>query len=199
MQTMQLSNRVAGGKVFAAPRRAVPSLPTRNVVRRFQDDKPGANSRMGTKLSDEQLREIEAKQVGDLSPSTAEKRADLGNSWVDANEIQAFDGPAPETINGRAAMLGVIVGLIGEWTTGLGLKQQIADHPLIVLSSFVIIALATYAPISKGYTRKEPFQTGFWNVKAENWNGRVAMLGFTAMILTEAIGHCNTFQFWHLQ
>lgn len=25
-------------------------------------------------------------------------------------EAQAFDGPAPETINGRAAMLGVLAG-----------------------------------------------------------------------------------------
>jgi hypothetical protein len=26
-------------------------------------------------------------------------------------EAQAFDGPAPETINGRAAMLGVVAGM----------------------------------------------------------------------------------------
>jgi hypothetical protein len=29
----------------------------------------------------------------------AEMRADLGSSWSDASQLQAFDGPAPETIN----------------------------------------------------------------------------------------------------
>jgi hypothetical protein len=29
----------------------------------------------------------------------AEMRANLGSAWTDANQLQAFDGPAPETIN----------------------------------------------------------------------------------------------------
>ncbi len=40
-----------------------------------------------------------------ISPETAEKRADMGNAanfW----DLQVFDGPAPETINGRLSMLG---------------------------------------------------------------------------------------------
>lgn len=32
--------------------------------------------------------------------------------------LQAFDGPAPETINGRSAMIGVLVALIYEFRTG---------------------------------------------------------------------------------
>ncbi len=39
----------------------------------------------------------------------------------------------------------------------------------------------------RGYTRKEPFANGIWTPKAENWNGRTAMMGFTGIVLTEAL------------
>jgi hypothetical protein len=39
----------------------------------------------------------------------------------------------------------------------------------------------------RGYTRKEPFANGIWTPKAENWNGRTAMIGFTGIVLTEAL------------
>jgi hypothetical protein len=199
MQTM-LANRVAGAKPFLRRTPAGARRPARSVFTRFQDDKkPGFDTKQETTLTDDQLRELEAKPVGDLSPKNAEMRANLGNAWVDANEVQAFDGPAPETINSRLAMLGVVTGLVAEWQTGLGLRQQVADHPFIVIASFVIIAIASYAPIAKGYTRKEPFATGIWTPKAENWNGRVAMMGFLGMVLTEAITHVNTLQAYGLQ
>ena len=35
--------------------------------------------------------------------------------------------------------------------------------------------------------RKEPFANGFWSTRAENWNGRAAMMGFTFLIITEAL------------
>jgi hypothetical protein len=163
------------------------------------------------KLSSEELQETKAKDrpgtemyfaPGAISPDNAEQRADLGKK-ADFWDVQVFDGPAPETINGRAAMLAVLIGVIGEWTTGLGLLEQTKDHPITVFASFVIIALASYAPIARGYTRKEPYANhnfGFnWTPKAENWNGRVAMLGFTGMILTEFITGVNTLQAWGLQ
>lgn len=200
MQTMQITNRVSGAKPFVARRSAGARLPARSVFTRFQDDKkPGFDTKQETTLADEQLRDLERKPVGDLSPKNAELRANLGNAWVDANEVQAFDGPAPETINSRLAMLGVVTGLVAEWQTGLGLREQVADHPFIVIASFVIISIATYAPIAKGYTRKEPFANSFWSPKAENWNGRLAMIGFAGMVVTEALAHVNTLQAWGLQ
>ena len=39
----------------------------------------------------------------------------------------------------------------------------------------------------RGFTRKEPFANGFWSTKAENWNGRVAMVGFALLIVVEAL------------
>jgi hypothetical protein len=40
-----------------------------------------------------------------ISPESAEARADMGKA-ADFWQMQVFDGPAPETINGRMAMLG---------------------------------------------------------------------------------------------
>jgi hypothetical protein len=41
----------------------------------------------------------------EISPRSAELRADLGKA-ADLWQSQVFDGPAPETINSRLAMLG---------------------------------------------------------------------------------------------
>ncbi|WIA13661.1 hypothetical protein OEZ85_007223 [Tetradesmus obliquus] len=155
------------------------------------------------KLSPQQYKEVITKEPGNISPRLAEMRADMGTAVNDISIMQTFDGPAPETINGRLAMLGVVAGLAGEYFTGLGLQQQTADHPATVLASFVLMSVATYAPLVKGYTRKEPFANTFlglnWSPKAENWNGRLAMLGFSGMILTEALSGLNTLQAWGLQ
>jgi len=50
---------------------------------------------------------------------------------------------------GRLAMLGVLAGLIGEATTGMGLLEQTAHHPITVFLSFVLISIATYVPLTK--------------------------------------------------
>jgi hypothetical protein len=44
---------------------------------------------------------------------------------------------------------GVLIGLIGEWTTGLGLMQQTADHPITVFAIFLLITFASYIPIAR--------------------------------------------------
>jgi hypothetical protein len=46
-------------------------------------------------------------------------------------------------------MLGVLVGLIGEATTGKGLLEQTAHHPVTVFMSFVLISIATYVPLTR--------------------------------------------------
>jgi hypothetical protein len=187
-------------------------------VVRFREDERGATDAeqpapaiqeshraTDTRLTQEQIGEVMWKRGlpysdGEVSARMAEMRADLGSAiYKDYHMAQTFDGPAPETINGRLAMLGVVTGLVNEAINGQGLLQQTADHPVIVLASFVLFSIATYVPIFKGYTRKEPFANGPWTPKAENFNGRVAMLGFTGMILTELIAGCNTLQAWGLQ
>eukprot|EP00878_Enallax_costatus_P037627 GHUV01042523.1.p1 GENE.GHUV01042523.1~~GHUV01042523.1.p1 ORF type:complete len:157 (+),score=54.68 GHUV01042523.1:213-683(+) len=124
----------------------------RQVVVRFRDDKgspTAAGKGTDTKLAPEQIDEVYKKPEGVFSPRTAEIRADMGNAATDMHVMQTFDGPAPETINGRLSMLGVLIGLVGEATTGLGLLEQTADHPILVFASFVISSIATYVPLTK--------------------------------------------------
>ena len=58
-------------------------------------------------------------------------------------------------------------------------KSQIKLHALVAVH---LVAL-----MCRGFTRKEPFANGFWSTKAENWNGRVAMVGFALLIVVEAL------------
>lgn len=51
----------------------------------------------------------------------------------------------------------------------------------------VTVGLQVHVGTCRGYTRKEPFANGIWTPKAENWNGRTAMMGFTGIVLTEAL------------
>lgn len=126
-----------------------------------------------------------------MTPTTANMRADLGMNYSNIAELQAFDGPAPETINSRLAMLGVLSAVAYEATTGLNIQQQVADHPWTVALVFATFIIASYIPILKGYTRKEAFANGVWTPKAENWNGRVAQIGFVGMLMAEVITHTN--------
>ena len=92
-----------------------------------------------------------------------------------------------ETINNRLAMLGVVTGLAAEFGSGMGIKQQIAAEPLGVIATFVIFAYATYIPIMRGYTRKEPFENAI----------------FSAKVLAACLGVCRwlfgtTLCGWHL-
>jgi hypothetical protein len=69
----------------------------------------------------------------------------------------------------------------------------------------LLLLLLLLLPFSlcRGYTHKQPYANhllGFnWTPHAENWNGRVAMLGFAGMVLMEWITGVNTLQAWGLQ
>lgn len=47
------------------------------------------------------MSQIRSKEAGNISSRTAEMLADLGTAATDLSEYQAFDGPIPETVNGR--------------------------------------------------------------------------------------------------
>jgi hypothetical protein len=45
--------------------------------------------------------QIYYKEPGNFTDRTAEMRADLGSAATDLSQYQTFDGPIPETVNGR--------------------------------------------------------------------------------------------------
>jgi hypothetical protein len=182
------------------PKPSFTVVPRRQVLVRFKPGEEEKESSSTSKIADvvDAVRDkVESVEFGNVSNTGAEKRANIGNEREPTfPEAQAFDGPLPETINGRAAMIGVLSGLGAEFTRGIGLRQQIMEAPNTIVLSILIIAVASAVPVLRGYTRKEPFANSFWSPKAENINGRLAMLGFASIIATEAIFHQTTVQFW---
>jgi hypothetical protein len=63
-------------------------------------------------------------------------------------------------------MLAVPLCLWCEAQYGQDIVAQTKDHPYAILAVFVIISLASYVPIVRGYTRKEPFANSFAGL---NW------------------------------
>ena len=93
-----------------------------------------------------------------------------------------FNGPAPEKINGRLAMLALLIAIRGELETGSTVLQQ-AMHPSWgVAVAMGLVVYGSLVPILKGAI-DEPF--GVFTPTAEAVNGRLAMLGFVALAALE--------------
>ncbi len=85
-----------------------------------------------------------------------------------------------EVLNGRAAMQGVLWGSLNWMMTGENVIQQIEDPMYAVAATGVVTTLA----LASLFTA-ENFSTekiGAFTPEAELKNGRLAMLGFTALL-----------------
>ncbi|GAB4817268.1 hypothetical protein N2152v2_004314 [Parachlorella kessleri] len=128
-----------------------------------------------------------AKAAGTLGlPGPTEPRA--RNPFVDdepqgLGRLMAFDGPAPELINGRLAMLAMLAALASEAATGESVFRQWASEPVAISLTVITFAVASLIPMLQT-TKREPF--AFFTPKAEMLNGRLAMLGFASLLAIEA-------------
>ncbi|KAG2435618.1 hypothetical protein HXX76_006821 [Chlamydomonas incerta] len=94
-----------------------------------------------------------------------------------------FNGPAPELINGRLAMIGLVAGAWEEANgAGQTLAQQAAALPLAELLLLGVWVYASLVPILKG-AKMEAF--GMFTPRAEITNGRAAMLAMAVLLLLE--------------
>jgi hypothetical protein len=101
-------------------------------------------------------------------------------------DAMAFSGPGPETINGRAAMIGVILAAVTEANTGVPVLAQVQSNPGPALTVFALVAISSLVPIL-GQMSKESQQNGIFQGTTEMINGRAAMLGCAAILIEEAV------------
>ena len=104
-------------------------------------------------------------------------------------EIMAFSGPAPEALNGRLCMLGLLSGVAAELATGKSVPEQFSQEPTLVVATALVLAAATFAPLISNVDVVAPagFVRNFFTEKAETANGRAAMVGFGSLLLIEAV------------
>jgi hypothetical protein len=102
-------------------------------------------------------------------------------------DLFAFGGPAPETINGRLAMLGFVSAVGVELASGKDLFSQLGSGgvPLFV-GSAVLFSVASLIPMFKGIS-KESKSKAIMSVEAEMLNGHFAMLGLVMLTFTESL------------
>ncbi|MCO5610938.1 hypothetical protein L7F22_065184 [Adiantum nelumboides] len=117
-----------------------------------------------------------------------DRRPETGDRSL--NSLFAVDGAAPETINGRMAMVGFVWAIAAEKLTGLSVMEQLfnpATSGLLWFAAVVqLFTLASIIPFANGEST-DARSWGPFNAKAERWNGRLAMIGFAALLVDEMI------------
>jgi hypothetical protein len=87
-------------------------------------------------------------------------------------------------------MVGFVWALAVEKATGLTVMEQVLNPGVFGLVSFVgvtqLFTFASLVPFMMGEST-DARHFGIFNAKAERWNGRLAMLGFAALLIDEAI------------
>lgn len=101
------------------------------------------------------------------------------------SDVLAFNGPAPERINGRLAMTGFVAAIGVEIASGRDLFSQLQNGGVQwFLFATALLSVASLVPLFSGLT-PESKSGGVMSSDAELWNGRFAMLGLLALALTE--------------
>lgn len=126
------------------------------------------------------------QEASGLSSEQFNKTADSAqNDDVGAfAETMSFAGLAPEIINGRASMVGMLAAFGAELSTRQPVLKQIQTAPVLVAGAFGLIILASVIPIIRGADLSKK-GAGPFTPRAEVWNGRLAMLSFALLIAVE--------------
>jgi hypothetical protein len=160
----------------------------RNVVvcAKQTDDTPLPETKREPEKKDDPLRIFSGSPVEKFYRPEEERRPEDGNTST--KSLMKFDGPAPETINSRLAMLGITWAFVAEILTGQSVWEQVTEGRGLIWFLFVapIIIGATLIPM---YNKESPDsrENGPFNAQNERWNGRAAMIGLIALLVTENI------------
>ncbi|MEW5313759.1 MAG: hypothetical protein WDW38_005299 [Sanguina aurantia] len=125
---------------------------------------------------------------------------------ISIGDAMAFTGVAPETINGRLAMLGFVAAIGAEFTSHATVVSQARpldgfrelsrwhtwclfvkiDSALVpIIGGALLFIGASFVPILNGGNLKR--ESGPFTPAVELFNGRAAMIGFLALIVLEQV------------
>lgn len=94
------------------------------------------------------------------------------------------------------AMLGFTWAFLAEKATGLTVMEQLfnpgATGLILFVASVQLFAYASVVPIMNGEST-DARSWGPFNARAERWNGRLAMIGFAALIIDEMLRQSPVF------
>ena len=85
-------------------------------------------------------------------------------------------------------MIGFVLALVGEATTGRNVFQQVTHAPLAVASIFVLFTVATVVPVVRGVPRKG---NSVFSSDAELINGRCGSLACCLNAMYLAFWQCT--------
>lgn len=105
----------------------------------------------------------------------------------------SFDGPGPEVINGRLAMIAFTTAMATEFASGLNVIEQFKLAPIPIIGVFLTIWAASLVPLYRGNSITK---NGSFNFTNELINGRAAMIGFAIMVVVESLKHTTIFTQW---
>ena len=102
-------------------------------------------------------------------------------------------GESPETLNGRAAMVGFVGGGIAEAATGQTLGEQLSGHLPEVAAFALFLVLASLAPAlraefsNQGLGDEDEPEWRLFTPAAEKVHARIAMVAITVQVALESL------------
>jgi hypothetical protein len=165
------------------------------VVRAAKEETGGLADDVASKLEGA-VKNTQGAFTGQNPPPGAGPQVGKERLNETGSKIDVFEGGrAQEVLNGRAAMLGFVAALIAELATGKSVFEQLQSFngvPLfLLLGTLVAVFLGSFAP--RINDQKEngldtpAVDQGIWTQRTEIINGRSAMIGFVALLITEAV------------
>lgn len=88
-------------------------------------------------------------------------------------KLMAFDGRAPELVNGRLSMLAFTAAVGAELASGEGIISQWKEAPVAIGLTFLTFAIATLIPLTLN-SKPEDRELGPFKATPEILNGRAA-------------------------
>jgi hypothetical protein len=136
------------------------------------------------------IRERENELDREIVASDGNREKEILGTEVSIADAFRFKGALPEVANCRLAMLGFVAALGYEIIAHKSLAVQIKEAPLLIAATFLTFIIATLVPILRGQPRKSSGEMGGipgFSSDAEIINGRIAMVGFLGLVITEAL------------